>query len=273
MLCFRLIARLDVRGEHLIKTKRLEGVRKIGDPYDYALRYVAAGIDEIIYMDAVASLYGRNALPDLVNRTRQAVNVPMTVGGGIRSVDDAARLLEAGADAVAVNSALFDRPELITEIAERFGSQAMTVQIDAKGRGDGKWECFRDGGREPTGRDAVAWAQEAERRGAGQVVVTSIDREGNLMGCETALNARISETLSTPVVVSGGVGSFKGVVDAARSGASGCAMAGFLHYSGPFAIFRAKRLAAMYRVEIRLVRPGMEIWDLWDNDIEVRDAA
>ncbi len=231
MLCFRLIARLDVRGEHLIKTKRLEGVRKVGDPLEFAQRYVADGIDEIIYIDAVASLYGRNALPDLVTRTRQAVNVPMTVAGGVRSIEDAQILIEAGADAVAVNSALFDRPELITEIAERFGSQAITVQIDAKGRGNGKWEAFRDGGREPTGRDAVAWAEEAGRRGAGQILATSIDHEGQSRGCDLRLARSLSDAISAPLIIAGGVGSANCVVEAARSGASGVAMAGALHYN------------------------------------------
>jgi len=232
MLCFRLIARLDIRNEFLIKTKRLEGVRKVGDPLEYAQRYVNEGIDEIIYLDAVASLYGRNSLPELVTRTRQVVNVPMTVAGGVRSVEDAARLLDAGADAVAVNSALFDLPGLITAIASKFGSQAITVQIDAKEVGDGKWKnwiCYKDGGRENTGRDAVAWAKEAVRRGAGQIFATSIKREGG-SGIDRTLSMVLAENVSVPVIIAGGVCSSDCVVQAARSGATGAAMAGVLHY-------------------------------------------
>lgn len=228
-LCFRLIARLDIRNEFLIKTKRLEGVRKVGDPLEYAQRYVNEGIDEIIYLDAVASLYGRNSLPELVTRTRQVVNVPMTVAGGVRSVEDAARLLDAGADAVAVNSALFSDPGLITAIASKFGSQAITVQIDAKERGDGTWEAFKDGGREATGQDALAWAKEAVRRGAGQIFATSIKREGG-SGIDRTLSMVLAENVSVPVIISGGVYSPDCVVQAARSGAAGAAMAGVLHY-------------------------------------------
>lgn len=270
MLAFRLIARLDVRGPHLIKTRSLEGVRKVGDPYEYAMRYDAAGIDEIFYLDVVASLYGRNALPDLVNRTRQALTIPMTVGGGICSVEDARVLMEAGADGIAVNTAAIKRPELISEIAGIFGSQAITIQIDAKGRGD-SWEAYCDGGRQPTGRNAVAWAAEAVERGAGQVLVTSIDQEGRGAGCDVALGHEISIACRVPVVIAGGVGFAGHVVEAARTGAEGVAMAGYLHYGGPFTIYRAKRCAAYHGIEIRLVNPGREIRDLWDD--KVREAA
>ncbi|HDZ39046.1 MAG TPA: imidazole glycerol phosphate synthase subunit HisF [Marinobacter sp.] len=228
-LAFRLIARLDIRGAHLIKTIRLEGVRKLGDPADYAKRYDAQGIDEIIYNDAVASLYGRNGLGGLLQRTADECFVPVTAAGGIRSVSDVRELLRVGADKIAVNTAAIKRPELITEIAEQFGSQAMVIQIDAK-RKNGGWEAYCDGGRQPTGKDAIEWAAEAVGRGAGEVLVTSIDREGTASGCDSDLCRRISNAVPVPTVAAGGICTARHVIDAAQAGATGVAMAGALHY-------------------------------------------
>ena len=228
-LAFRLIARLDIRGEHLIKTIRLEGVRKLGDPADYAKRYDAQGIDEIIYNDAVASLYGRNGLGELLQRTTDECFVPVTAAGGVRSVSDVRELLRVGADKVAVNTAAIQRPELITEIAEQFGSQAMVIQIDAK-RKNGSWEAYCDGGRQPTGKDAIEWAAEAVERGAGEVLLTSIDREGIGQGCDLEHARRIARLVGVPVVCAGGVGSVGHVIEAAQTGITGVAMAGVLHY-------------------------------------------
>ena len=177
MARIRLIARLDIKAPNLIKGVQFEGLRKLGDPNEFAKRYYDAGIDEIIYMDIVASLYQRNSLLDIVSRTCRDIFVPLTVGGGIRSLDDAKAVLRAGADKVAVNTAAIANPSLITDIARRFGSQCMVVSIEAKCRPGGGWEAFTDNGREHTGRDAVVWAKEAEQRGAGELLVTRAQRQ------------------------------------------------------------------------------------------------
>ena len=229
MLKFRLIARLDCRNAHLIKTIRLEGVRRVGDPNDYARRYDAEGIDELLYLDVVASLYGRNALAGLVSQSAASVFTPITVGGGIRSADDVQTLFLAGADKVAVNTAAVKRPALITEIAEKFGSQAIAVQIDAKCKGNG-WEAYCEGGRQPTGRDAIEWAQEAAGRGAGELLLTSIDREGTSTGFDADLVGRFAGGVAVPVIAAGGFGRPEHAVEAAQAGVSGIAIAGALHY-------------------------------------------
>lgn len=229
-LTFRLIAKLDIRNEHLIKTVRLEGVRKVGDPAEYASRYDAEGIDEIIYMDAVASLYGRNSLGDLVFSTAEECFVPVTVCGGIDSVGCARDLLRLGADRLAVNTAAIKRPELITELANKFGSQAVVLQLDAK-RKNGSWEAYCDGGRQPTAKSAVLWARDAVAAGAGEILLTSIDFEGTRMGVDYELCSTVAKAVRVPVVLAGGVGSAVHVVEAAKAGASGVAMAGVLHYN------------------------------------------
>ncbi len=228
-LTFRLIARLDIKSPNLIKTIRLEGVRPIGDPYEFATRYNSEGIDEILYLDTVASLYGRNSLAELLAKTTEQVFAPVTVAGGIRSVGDVDALMRAGADMVAVNTSAIKRPELITEIAEKYGSQAITVQIDAKRKDDG-WEAYCDGGREPTGKDAIEWARFVVGAGGGQILATSIDNEGTSGGCDTNLAAQIVAAVSVPVIISGGIGSVEDVVAVAQTGAAGVAMAGALHY-------------------------------------------
>lgn len=229
MLTFRLIARLDVRNEHLIKTIRLEGVRKVGDPADYARKYDAQGIDEILYLDVVASLYGRNSLGALVRKTADECFVPVTCGGGINNADMARRLLAHGADKVALNTAATLRPDLIRTLSRKFGSQAIVLQLDAK-RKNGGWEAYCDGGRQPTGRDALAWAAEAVERGCGEILVTSIDREGVSAGFDLDLTRELSY-LPVPVVTSGGFGAPRHAVEAYEAGASGIAIAGALHYN------------------------------------------
>lgn len=229
----RLIARLQVKAPNLVKTVRLEGLRVVteyrGDPYLHARRYDIQGIDEILFLDIVASLYGRNHLADLLELTTKEVFCPVTVAGGIRSVDDAQALFRAGADKIAVNTAAIDRPELITELAEKFGSQAVVLQLDAKETGDG-WEAWCDGGRRPTGRDAVGWARMAsERGGCGEIVVTSIDQEGTGSGCDLDLTRRLADTVSVPVVASGGVGTAAHVVEVMEAGADGVAIGHALH--------------------------------------------
>lgn len=231
MARLRLIARLDVKAPYLIKGVRLEGLRKLGDPHEFALRYYAAGADEILYIDSVASLYERNTIIELVERTAENVFVPITVGGGIRTLDDARRLLRAGADKLAVNTAAIRRPELISEIAERFGSQCVVLGIEAKRVGAGRWESYVDNGREKTGVDAIEWAQRGQMLGAGEILLTSVDQEGTRGGFDVPLVRAVAEAVSIPVIASGGMGSIAHLLEVADDGgADAVAMAHVLHY-------------------------------------------
>ena len=202
----------------------------MGLPNDYAQKYDREGIDEIIYLDMVASLYQRNALAPLVEQAAASVFTPITVGGGISNVRDGRDLFLSGADKLALNTAIIQRPELITEIAHKFGAQAMVVQIDAKRRDKG-WEAYTHGGRQPSGRDAVSWAREAVDRGAGEILVTSIDQEGTGKGFDLELLEHMANSVCVPVLIAGGFGHADHAVEAARAGAAGIAMAGSLHYN------------------------------------------
>jgi imidazole glycerol-phosphate synthase subunit HisF len=226
----RIIARLDVKGVNLIKGVHLEGLRVVGSPEAHASQYYGQGIDEIIYMDAVASLYGRNNLMNVVETTTRNVFVPLTVGGGLRSVDDVHDVLRAGADKVAINTAATIRPQLISEVAARFGSQCMVLSIEAKSAGSGKWEVFTDNGRESTGRDVVEWAREAVTLGAGEILLTSVDREGTMKGFDFDLVEALSREVPVPVIASGGAGSPAHCVEAFDRGADAVALASILHF-------------------------------------------
>lgn len=227
----RLIARLDVKGQNLIKGIHLEGLRKIGNPNEYAIEYYKQGVDEIIYMDIVASLYNRNGLLDVVKETTKSVFVPITVGGGIRTLEDVEAALKAGADKVAVNTAAIKRPKLISEIASRFGSQCMVLSIEAIQSGEGTWESFYDNGREKTGLDVVAWAKQGVELGAGEIMVTSIDQEGTGKGFDIALTKAVATSVNVPVIASGGMGDVHHLVDVVTRGAADAvAMAHVLHY-------------------------------------------
>jgi cyclase len=227
----RLIARLDVKGATLIKGVHLEGLRVLGDPQEYAKRYYAQGADELIYMDIVASLYGRSKLTDIVRRAVEDVFIPMTVGGGIRSIDDVRDLLGAGADKVAINTAAVHRPELIREVSRRFGSQCMVLSIEAKQQGPGRWEVYTDCGRERSGIDVVDWARKGEELGAGEILVTSIDREGTRQGFDVELTHAVASAVGIPVIASGGMGKASDLVDIVTKGkADAVAIADVLHY-------------------------------------------
>ena len=227
----RLIPRLDIKGPNLIKGIHLEGLRVVGDPNTYARKYYEAGADELIYMDIVASLYGRNNLTDIVERAARDVFVPMTVGGGIRSVADARTILRAGADKVAVNTAAVAQPELITEIARVFGSQCMVLSIEAKRTRDGAWEAFTDNGREHTGLDVVTWVRQGVEMGAGEILLTSVDHEGTRQGFDVELVNAVATAVPVPVIASGGMGSVDDLVTVVGSGrADAVAMADILHY-------------------------------------------
>jgi cyclase len=227
----RLIARLDVKGPNLIKGVHLEGLRVIGDPNVHAQRYYEQGADELIYIDCVASLYGRNSLSDIVRNAARDVFVPMTVGGGIRTVEDATNILRCGADKVAVNTAAIARPKIISEIARRFGSQCMVLSIEAKRIGHQGWEAFTDNGREETGLDVIEWAKKGVALGAGEILLTSVDREGTRRGFDLALIRAVTAEVSVPVIASGGMGVPEHMVPAAlQAEADAVAMADILHY-------------------------------------------
>lgn len=227
----RLIARLDVKGENLIKGVHLEGLRIIGPAHEYARHYYEQGVDELIYMDIVASLYGRSNLIDIVKRTARHVFVPMTVGGGIRSIEDVGKLLRAGADKIAINTAAVNRPELIAEVARKYGSQCMVLSVEARRQVAGKWEVYTDGGRERAGIDAVEWVKTGVSLGAGEVLITSIDQEGTRNGFDTELINAISTAINVPVIASGGYGRLNHLDQAVKSGADAVALADALHYS------------------------------------------
>ncbi|MBI5899455.1 MAG: imidazole glycerol phosphate synthase subunit HisF [Rhodocyclales bacterium] len=227
----RVIARLDIKGANLIKGINLEGLRVVGDPREFAERYYREGADELLYVDAVASLYGRNSLIDLVRATADKLFVPLTVGGGIRSVDDVTALLRAGADKVAVNTAAVKNPALISEIARRFGRQCMVLYIEAKASGSGRWEAYTDGGREHSGLDAVEWGIRGAELGAGEILLTSVDREGTGKGFDIELGRAVAGAVDIPVILSGGAGSAGDIVQAVDAGAADAvAVARVLHY-------------------------------------------
>lgn len=227
----RLIARLDIKSPNLIKGIHLEGLRKIGDPQQFAQAYYAAGADEIIYMDIVASLYNRYSLSDIVRRTAEQVFIPITVGGGLRSLADVEQALRSGADKVAINTAAVARPELITEVATRFGSQCMVLGIEAKRSGEGRWEAYTDNGREHTGLDVVEWVRRAVDLGAGEILLTSVDQEGTRRGFDIALTRAVSDSVRVPVIASGGMGTIEHLTSVVRDGhADAVAMADVLHY-------------------------------------------
>lgn len=227
----RLIARLDIKGANLIKGIHLEGLRVIGSPAEHALRYYEQGVDELLYMDCVASLYGRNHLGDIVRSAAENIFVPMTVGGGIRSVDDAIQILRAGADKVAINTAAVQRPELITDVARKFGSQCMVLSIEAKQLASDRWEVYTDNGRERTGLDVIEWVKRGVSLGAGEILLTSVDREGTRKGFDIPLVNAVTSVVSVPVVASGGMGKPDDLLPVVNEGhADAVAMADILHY-------------------------------------------
>ncbi len=227
----RFIARLDVKGDNLIKGIQLEGLRKLGKPNDFARKYYAQGIDEILYMDCVASLYERNSLLDIVKDATKDIFIPITVGGGIRSVEDVAAALSHGADKVAINTAAVKNPELIREVSQRFGSQCMVLSIEAKKTDYNKWEVYYDNGREKTAMDVIHWAKIAVSLGAGEILLTSVDKEGTAKGMDIELLEAVSSVVQIPIIASGGIGSLHDIEEAlTQSHVDAIAMAHVLHY-------------------------------------------
>jgi len=228
----RLIPRLDIKGTNLVKGIHLEGLRVLGKPEVFAETYYQAGADELLFADAVASLYGRNSLLDVIERTAGHIFIPLTVAGGIRSLDDIKRVLRSGADKVAINSAALADPDFITRSAERFGSSTIVVQIDAKRMADGCWQAFADNGRENSGRYVTDWALEAEQRGAGEIFLTSIDQEGTGHGYDIELVQSVASLVSVPLIASGGAGHIEDVTELLRQcNVEAVCVASLLHYA------------------------------------------
>ncbi len=228
---FRLLARLDVKAPNLVKGIRLEGLRVVGSPAEHAARYARDGADEIHYQDIVASLYGRNSIEQLVSETASEVFIPLMVGGGLRSVEDVRSMLRAGADRVSLNTAVVTDPGIIGAAAEVFGVQCVCVAIEAIRTPTG-WEAMTDCGREHTGRDAVAWAEEVVAEGAGEILLTAIDRDGTKAGLDLELLAAVLDRVDVPVVIHGGAWTVDHLTEAARVGASGVAIASMVHLGG-----------------------------------------
>lgn len=226
----RLIARLDIKNGYVIKGIHLEGQRRIGDPIELAKKYYAQAVDEILLMDSVASLYGRNNLFHTISEACKSVFVPITMGGGVRSIQDVEHALAAGADKVAVNTGLVIEPALAERIASVYGSQCLVASIEAK-RKDGGWEAYISNGREPTGLNVIEWAKELEQRGAGELLLTSVDQEGTQRGFDIELCAAVESAVRIPVVASGGAGTLLHLKElAARTDLQGVAIASILHY-------------------------------------------
>ena len=226
----RVIARLDIKGPNLIKGIHLEGLRVVGDPHEHALRYYAEGADELLFIDIVASLYQRNNLTDMIQRIADQIYVPITVGGGIRSLDDVSKMMHSGADKVAINTAAIARPALISEVSRRFGSQCMALGVEAKRVGENRWEAYTDNGRERTGKDVVEWVRHAVDLGAGEILLTSVDREGTRKGFDLPLVRHVCNAVNVPVTASGGFGKGQDLVQASAQGASAVAIADALHW-------------------------------------------
>ena len=248
----RIIARLDIKGPNLIKGVQLEGIRVIGDPNKYAVKYYNEGADELLLIDCVASLYGRNNLVDIINHASKDVFIPVTVGGGIRSVDDAEKLFLNGADKVAINSAAVRRPTLINDLVKNFGSQAVVVSIQAKKINENKWCAYLDNGRENSGKDIFEWLKEATSRGAGEILITSVDNEGTKKGFDLKLYDEMNKYCDLPIVFSGGIGQLDHLLQLKNfSDCNAIAVATLLHYN-LVKISDIKKVALKNKIKIRV---------------------
>jgi len=250
MLAKRIIPCLDVDKGRVVKGVQFVSLRDAGDPVAATTAYNDAGADELVFLDITASHEQRPIILDVVARTAAVVFMPLTVGGGIRGLDDIRALLNAGADKVSINTAAVERPALIDEASARFGAQCIVVAIDAKRRGRG-WEVYTHGGRTPTGKDAVAWATEAERRGAGEILLTSMDRDGTKQGYDIELTRAITHAVPVPVIASGGAGTPEHFYDALTAGGADAALAASLFHFGELSIAEVKRYLASRDVAVR----------------------
>ena len=251
MLAKRLIPCLDVDRGRVVKGVRFLSLRDAGDPVECAERYDAEGADELVFLDVTASAEARPIILDIVRRVAEAVFIPFTVGGGVRSLEDAEELLRSGADKVAVNTAAVADPALIDRLARRFGSQAVVLALDAR-RSDGSWEVVVRGGRTPTGKDAVAWAGEGAARGAGEILLTSMDRDGTKDGFDVALTRAVAEAVTVPVIASGGCGSVEHMADVLKEGRASAVLAASVFHFGEIRIGDAKARLRDAGVAVRI---------------------
>jgi cyclase len=248
----RIIPCLDVDNGRVVKGTNFVDIRDAGDPVELAERYDAEGADELVFLDITASHEGRDTIVDLARRTAENVFIPFTIGGGIRSVEDARAVLGAGADKVAVNSAALKRPELLTELAQVFGSQCVVIAIDAKKEADGSYGVYLNGGRLPTGRDAIEWATEATRLGAGEILLTSMDRDGTNIGYELELTRAVAQATDVPVIASGGAGELSHLVDAIKQGEADAVLCASIFHYGQHTVGEAKQHLAMHEIPVRV---------------------
>jgi cyclase len=246
----RVIPCLDVDAGRVVKGTRFLDLRDAGDPVELAVLYDCSGADELVFLDITATHEKRETIVELARRTADDVFIPFTVGGGIRSVADAQAVLDAGADKVSVNSAAVARPALIEELATQFGSQCVVLAIDAKASGDGSWRVHVRGGREPVQRDVLAWVREAVERGAGEILLTSMDRDGTSDGYDLELTHAVSEAVGVPVIASGGAGTLDHLVEALDAGADAALCASIFHY-GSYTIAEAKEHIAAAGIAVR----------------------
>jgi imidazole glycerol-phosphate synthase subunit HisF len=256
VLAKRVVPCLDVDKGRVVKGVRFVELRDAGDPVELAARYDTEGADEIVFLDITASHEGRALILDVATRTAESVFIPLTVGGGVRTVDDVRRLLKAGADKVAMNTAAVARPELVREAADEFGSQAIVVAVDARRRDQSLWEVFVEGGRTATGRDAVNWASTVCELGAGEILLTSMDRDGTTSGYDLELTRAVSQAVPVPVIASGGAGQPGHLAQAVSpdEGGAEAALAASVFHFGTFSIEDAKRAIAARGLPVRLPR-------------------
>lgn len=252
ILAIRIIPCLDVHAGRVVKGVKFVELRDAGDPVEIARKYDAAGADEITFLDITASSDARDTMVDVIERVADQVFIPLTVGGGVRSVDDVRKLLNAGADKVSINTTAVEHPEVVEQAARRFGSQAIVVAIDARASADGRWEVYTHGGRKARGLDAVEWAREMTRRGAGEILLTSMDRDGTKSGFDLALTRAVSEAVTVPVIASGGVGTLEHLAQGVEQGRADAVLAASVFHFGEITISEAKRFLAARGIEMRL---------------------
>ncbi len=253
MLKLRVIPCLDVKDGRVVKGVNFVALRDAGDPVEQAVLYDAAGADELCFLDITASHENRDTILDVVSRTASRVFLPLTVGGGVRSTEDIRRLLLAGADKCSMNSAAVARPDLVSEAARKFGSQCVVVAVDAKRTSPAGWEIYTHGGRHPTGLGAVAWCRQVAALGAGEILLTSMDRDGTGLGFDLGLLRAVCDAVRVPVIASGGVGTLAHFVEGARAGATGLLAASIFHF-GTFSITDVKSALAAAGLPVRLPR-------------------
>lgn len=252
MLPVRVIARLDIKGENVIKGIHLEGLRVVGNPGELAHAYYSQNIDELLYMDAVASLYGRNHILPIVAEAAKNIFAPMTVGGGLRTLDDITDVLRNGADKVAINTAAVQKPDFLREASKAFGHQCIVLSIEATKRGPGNWEVMTASGREKTGKNVLEWVREAEDIGIGEILLTSVDAEGTQKGFDLELVTAVASAVDVPLIASGGAGNSQHVVDAfTQTNVDAVACASVFHYN-KCSVLEIKQSLAAAGVEVRL---------------------